>query len=37
MGATLLLAFIVLMAPLSYLFGADSRLQSDRGWVAGSR
>jgi hypothetical protein len=36
MGAVLLLAFVVLMAPLSYLYGVDSRLASDRGSV-GSR
>jgi len=30
MGALLLVAFIVLMAPLSYLYGVDSRLMSDR-------
>jgi hypothetical protein len=36
MGAVLLLAFVVLMAPLSYLYGVDSRLASDRGSL-GSR
>ena len=36
MGAILLLTFVVLMAPLSYLYGVDSRLASDRGSV-GSR
>ena len=36
MGAILRLAFVVLMAPLSYLYGVDSRLASDRGSV-GSR
>ena len=30
MGAVLLLAFVVLMAPLSYLYGVDSRLARDR-------
>ena len=36
MGAILLLTFVVLMAPLSYLYGVDSRLASDRGSL-GSR
>jgi hypothetical protein len=27
-------AFIVLMAPLSYYWGVDSRRSEDRGWVA---
>jgi hypothetical protein len=31
------LAFIVLMAPLSYFYGVDSRLLSDRGWMADPR
>ena len=31
MGAFLVLTFIVLIAPLSYFFGADSRLSADRG------
>jgi hypothetical protein len=37
MGAALTLAFIVLVGPLSYWFGADSRLSTDRGWVGGRR
>jgi hypothetical protein len=37
MGALLILAFIVLVAPLSYVFGADSRRASDRGWVGSRR
>jgi len=37
MGAVLLLAFVVLMAPLSYLYGVDSRLASDRGSVGSRR
>jgi hypothetical protein len=27
-------AFIVLMAPLSYYWGVDSRRSEDRGWAA---
>jgi hypothetical protein len=37
MWAFLLLAFLVLTAPLSYLFGVDSRLSTDRGSVVGRR
>jgi hypothetical protein len=37
MGAVLILTFLVLIAPLSYLYGVDSRRSSDRGWVAGRR
>ena len=37
MGALLVFAFIVLMAPLSYLYGVDSRLPSDRGSVGSRR
>jgi hypothetical protein len=37
MGAVLMLAFIVLIGPLSYFFGVDSRRFSDRGWVGGAR
>ncbi len=37
MGAVLVLAFLVLIGPLSYFFGVDSRRVSDRGWVAGPR
>lgn len=36
-GAFLILAFIVLVAPLSYFYGADSRRVSDRGWVGSRR
>ena len=36
MGAALIVAFVVLLAPLSYFFGVDSRLSSDRGF-AGSK
>ena len=37
MGAFLILAFLVLIAPLSYYFGVDSRRTSDRGWVGAPR
>ena len=37
MGAILLLAFVVLMAPLSYLYGVDSRAAGDRGSVGSRR
>ena len=37
MGAILLLTFVVLMAPLSYLYGVDSRLAGDRGSVGSRR
>lgn len=37
MGAVLMLAFIVLIGPLSYFFGVDSRRLMDRGWVGGAR
>jgi hypothetical protein len=37
MGAVLILAFVVLIGPLSYFLGVDSRLSTDRGWVAADR
>jgi hypothetical protein len=37
MGVVLMLAFLVLIGPLSYFFGVDSRRVSDRGWVAAPR
>jgi hypothetical protein len=37
MGVVLMLAFLVLIGPLSYFFGVDSRRASDRGWVAAPR
>ena len=37
MGALLILSFLVLIGPLSYFFGADSRLPTDRGWFASAR
>lgn len=37
MGAVLILAFLVLIGPLSYFFGVDSRRTTDRGWFGGRR
>ena len=37
MGALLVLSFIVVIAPLAYWFGVDSRFPNDRGWIAGRR
>jgi len=37
MGAYLILGFIVVIAPLSYFFGVDSRRSSDRGWPGARR
>lgn len=37
MGVFLMVAFLVLIGPLSYLYGADSRRQTDRGWVGERR
>ena len=37
MGAVLILAFLVLIGPLSYLFGVDSRRSTDRGWGGAGR
>jgi hypothetical protein len=37
MGAVLILTFLVLIAPLSYVYGVDSRRSTDRGWVAARR
>ena len=37
MGAFLILTFLVLIAPLSYFFGVDSRRSTDRGWVGARR
>ena len=36
MGGVLILAFLILIGPLSYFFGVDSRRSTDRGWVAGA-
>ena len=32
-----ILAFLVLIGPLAYLYGVDSRRIADRGWMAGVR
>ncbi len=32
-----MLVFLVLIGPLSYFFGVDSRRTEDRGWVGGPR
>ena len=37
MGVLLILAFLVLIGPLSYFFGVDSRRSTDRGWVGTAR
>jgi hypothetical protein len=37
MGAFLILGFLVLTAPLSYFFGVDSRVSTDRGSFATRR
>ena len=37
MGAVLILAFLILIGPLSYFFGVDSRRSTDRGWFAAPR
>ena len=37
MGSLLIVTFLVLIGPLSYFFGVDSRRSSDRGWVGTPR
>jgi hypothetical protein len=37
MTGLLVVAFLVLVGPLSYFYGVDSRRIDDRGWLAGSR
>jgi hypothetical protein len=37
MGSLLIVSFVVLIAPLSYFFGVDSRRLDDRGWLARRR
>ena len=37
MGAYVMAAFLILIGPLSYLFGVDSRRTTDRGWFGGKR
>jgi hypothetical protein len=37
MGAFIVLAFLVLVGPLSYFYGVDSRHLDDRGWFGSPR
>jgi hypothetical protein len=37
MGGVLTLAFLILIGPLSYFFGVDSRRLTDRGWAGAAR
>ena len=37
MGTLLTFAFVVLVGPLSYFFGVDSRRIDDRGWMGAPR
>jgi hypothetical protein len=37
MGAYVMATFLVLIGPLSYFFGVDSRRTTDRGWFGGRR
>jgi hypothetical protein len=37
MAAFIALVLMVVVAPLSYFYGADSRLLSDRGWFPDPR
>jgi hypothetical protein len=37
MFAFLVLTFLVLVGPLSYFLGVDSRRTADRGWVGTTR
>lgn len=37
MTALILFVLLVLIGPLSYVYGADSRRLEDRGWVGGPR
>jgi hypothetical protein len=37
MGSLLIVTFLVVIAPLSYLFGVDSRRSVDRGWFGSRR
>ena len=37
MGAYVMTAFLVLIGPLAFFFGVDSRRTNDRGWVGGKR
>jgi hypothetical protein len=37
MAAYIVLALLLVVGPLSYFYGADSRLLTDRGWFPDSR
>lgn len=37
MAAIIVLAFLVLIGPLAYLYGVDSRLPGDKGWFPDRR
>jgi hypothetical protein len=37
MATIVILTFLVLIGPLAYLYGVDSRRISDRGWMAAPR
>jgi hypothetical protein len=37
MAALIVFAFLVLIGPLSYFYGVDSRRLDDRGWVGARR
>jgi hypothetical protein len=37
MAAFIVVAFVVLIGPLAWFCGVDSRRLQDRGWVAGPR
>ncbi len=37
MAAFIVLAFLLVIGPLSYVYGADSRLLDDRGWFPDRR
>jgi len=37
MAAIVVLTFFVLIGPLAYFYGVDSRRIGDRGWMAGPR
>ncbi len=37
MAVIVVLAFLVLIGPLAYVYGVDSRRIGDRGWMAAPR
>jgi hypothetical protein len=37
MGSFIVLAFLVLVGPLAYFYGVDSRPLGDRGWFGSPR